>query len=164
MPRNMRRFKQALSEEECRHILERGITGILTVHGEEGYPYPVPINYVLIDDTIYMHSAVTGHKIDAITANPKAAFCVIDADEVVPETYSTDYRSVIAFGQARLVEDEAEKMSSLRALGDKYNPGDEVGLQREIDTGYAHVAMIAFEIEHMTGKEGLRLSRLRQQQ
>lgn len=155
MPRKMRRARQALTPEETRGVLERGQTGILTLYGEDGYPYPVPINFALIGTTIYMHSAVEGHKIDAIKANPKAAFCVIDADKVVPERYGTDYRSAIAFGTAELVEDEDEMLFALESLGAKYNPGDHEGLQREIDKDFARVAIIALRVDYSTGKQAM---------
>ena len=159
MFREMRRSKQQLSSEEVEGILRAGRTGILAVNGDEGYPYPVPMNYVFHDGKIYLHSAMSGHKVDAIRADGRVSFCVIAADDVLPEKYATNYRSVIAFGHARIVEDDDEKMSSLRALGDKYNPGQDEALAKEIAGGYSHVLMIAVEIEHLTGKQGLYLMR-----
>ena len=95
MFRKMRRFKQQLTEEESINVLDRNKTGILAVIGDEGYPYTVPINYVYADGKIFMHSATAGHKIDAIRTCDKASFCVIDADDVVPQDYSTNFRKTI---------------------------------------------------------------------
>jgi len=159
MFRDMRRSRQRLSQEEVEDILREGKTGVLAVNGDEGYPYAVPMNYVFADGRIYLHSALSGHKVDAIRADERVSFCVIGADDVLPEKYATNYKSVIAFGRARFVEDEDEKMSSLRRLGDKYNPGEDEALDKEVASGYSHVCMIAIDIEHVTGKQGLYLMR-----
>lgn len=161
MFRKMRRYKQQLADEEAIAVLERGKTGVLAVIGDEGYPYTVPINYVYTDGKVYMHSALTGHKIDAIRACDKASFCVIDADDVVPADYSTNFRSVVAFGRARIVEDEREKMMSIRLLGDKYNPNQPESLDAEVSKSFAHLHMIALDIEHMTGKQSKELARVK---
>ena len=161
MFRKMRRYKQQLADEEAIAVLERGKTGVLAVIGDEGYPYTVPINYVYADGRVYMHSALTGHKIDAIRACDKASFCVIDADDVVPADYSTNFRSVIAFGRARIVENEREKMMSIRLLGDKYNPNQPESLDAEVSKSLARLHMIALDIEHMTGKQSKELARVK---
>ena len=161
MFRKMRRFKQQLTDEQAREVLTRGKTGILAVMGDEGYPYTVPINYVYADGKIYMHSAQSGHKIDAIRAYDKASFCVIDADDVVPADYSTNFRSVVAFGRARIIEDEEAKMASLRLLGDKYNPNQPEALDSEVAHGFKRLHMIEFEIEHMTGKQSKELAHVK---
>ena len=161
MFRGMRRYKQQLSSEQVEDVLKRGSTGILAVIGDGGYPYTVPMNYVYVDGSIYMHSARSGHKIDALQANDKASFCVIDADDVVPSDYSTNFRSVIAFGRARIVEDEQLKMRSLRLLGDKYNPNQPEALDKEVAHGFAHLHMIELTIEHVTGKQSKELARVK---
>ena len=68
MFREMRRFKQQLSEEECRHILKTEKRGVLAVNGDGGYPYTIPINYIYEEESgkIYFHGAKEGHKIDAL--------------------------------------------------------------------------------------------------
>ncbi|MBQ7355214.1 MAG: pyridoxamine 5'-phosphate oxidase family protein, partial [Clostridia bacterium] len=60
---------------------------------------------------IYFHSAVVGHKIDALRACDKVCFTVVDADEVVAEKFTTYYRSVIVFGRARILTDPADLRS-----------------------------------------------------
>ena len=108
MFREMRRNKQALSEEECREILARCTSGTLAVLGDGGYPYAVPLSYVFNNGHIYFHCARSGHKLDAVRACDKVSFCVIDRDEVIPEKFTTKYRSVIVFGRAREVTDPEE--------------------------------------------------------
>ena len=74
----MRRSKQALPEEECLRILACGYRGFLSVIGDGGYPYTVPINFVFEDGKLYFHCAKEGHKLDALRACDKACFTVLD--------------------------------------------------------------------------------------
>lgn len=157
----MRRKRQQLSEEESISILERATSGTLALLGDGGYPYAVPISYVYADGRLYFHSALTGHKVDAVKACDKASFCVIEQDSVQPKKYTTYYRSVIAFGRVHIIEDEQEKLETARMLGRRYNPNDEESLQREIEHGLSRMLMICFDIEHLTGKEAIELKRMR---
>ena len=122
MFREMRRKKQQLTQEETMVILREGTSGVLSLTGDEGYPYGVPLSYVYDGDKLYFHCAKEGHKIDAIRKNPKASFCVIAQDEIVPEKYTTCYRSVIAFGSVRILENEGEKRRAIEELALKYAP------------------------------------------
>ena len=78
----------------------------LALLGDNDYPYAVPISYVYHDGKLYFHSALAGHKVDAILKCDKASFCVIEKDDVQPEKYTTFFRSVIAFGRIHIIEDE----------------------------------------------------------
>lgn len=80
MFRPMRRFKQALPEEECLEVLKEGRRGTLALAGDEGYPYALPINYYFDPGShrIYFHGAGEGHKIDALRRCDKVSFCVHD--------------------------------------------------------------------------------------
>ena len=155
--RSMRRKRQQLSEEKSIGILQKSTAGTLALLGDNGYPYAVPISYVYADGKLYFHSALSGHKIDAIRNCDKASFCVIDQDEVHPEKYTTYFRSVIAFGRIHIIEDEQEKLETARLLGDRYNPNQEEALQKEIEKGLSRMVMIRFDIEHLTGKEAIEL-------
>ena len=161
--REMRRKNQLLSEQETLDIMERGTNGVLAVLDEEGYPYAVPVSYVYCDGKIYIHGAKKGHKIDAIRNCEKASFCVVDKDQVVPEEYTTYFRSAIAFGKIRVLEEEEEKKEALMKLAMKYSGvmGEE-GCRAEMAKSFQTVAMIELEIEHMTGKEAIELVRAKQ--
>lgn len=155
--REMRRKRQQLSEEESIGILQKATAGTLALLGDNGYPYAVPISYVYADSKLYFHSALSGHKIDAIRNCDKASFCVIDKDDVRPEKYTTYFRSVIAFGRIHIIEDEQEKLETARLLGDRYNPNQEEALQKELEKGLSRMLMIRFDIEHLTGKAAIEL-------
>ena len=157
--RPMRRFRQQLSDDESVGILMKATSGTLALLGDNGYPYAVPISYVYAEGKLYFHSALSGHKVDAICSCDKASFCVIEQDDIRPKEYTTYFRSVIAFGRIHIVEDDAEKLSAARLLSERYNPGDEEGFQKELEKGFARMLIIRFDIEHLTGKEAIELVR-----
>ena len=160
--REMRRKRQQLSEEQSIAILHKATSGTLALSGDDGYPYAVPMSYVYDAGRLYFHSALAGHKVDAIRKCDKASFCVIEQDAVHPDKYTTFYRSVIAFGRIHIIEDEAEKISAARMLGNRYNPGNDESLQKELEKGLTRMLMIRLDIEHLTGKEAVELMRQRQ--
>ena len=159
--REMRRKRQQLSGEESIGILQKATAGTLALLGDNGYPYAVPISYVYHEGKLYFHSALSGHKVDAIHQCDKASFCVIDQDDVQPPKYTTFFRSVIAFGRIHIIEDEDEKLSTARMLGNRYNPNDDESLKKEIEGGLSRMLMIRFDIEHLTGKEAIELVKQR---
>ena len=156
MNRPMRRHRQSLPAEECQSILDRNTHGVLAMNGDDGYPYAVPLSYAMADGKIYFHSAVVGHKIDALRACDKVCFTVVDADEIVAERFTTYYRSVIVFGRARILTDPADLRSALGALADKYSPGIG-GREKEIESSLSRVAIIELTPDEITGKEAIEL-------
>ncbi len=162
MFRGMRRTKQILSSTECIEILERNTSGVLAVLGDNDYPYTIPLNYTYNDNKIFFHSAKAGHKIDAIISNPKISFCVIDQDEIVPEEYTSYFRSVIVFGKARIVENIAEIRNALKILAIKYSSSQtqEQHLQA-IEKDLKMVCIIELSIEYLSGKEAIELVKMK---
>ena len=152
MFRELRRFKQALSNEECIKILDACSTGILAVSGDNNYPYAVPVNYVYKDNKIFIHCAKTGHKIDAIKKNSNVSFCVVENDDIIEEKFATRYSSIIAFGKATLIDDKQEMRNILEFLNEKYSPNYKAEGQKEIDNDIDNVLIIQIEIEHISGK------------
>ncbi len=154
MFREMRRGKQLLSQEDTDLVLQRGSNGILACLGDEDYPYAVPVSYVYHKGKIYFHSAKAGHKIDAIKKSSKVSLAVVDEDTIVSAEYTSYFRSVIAFGQARFTEGD-EWMDGFRALVEKYS-GDqpETAKHKEI-TECTQSEIIAIDLEHVTGKEAI---------
>lgn len=153
----MRRKRQQLSDEESYAILQNATSGTLALLGDGDYPYAVPISYVFSEGKLYFHSALSGHKVDAIRSCDRASFCVVAQDYVKPELYTTFFRSVIAFGRIHIVDDEAEKLAAARLLGNRYNPHQDEALQKELENGLARMLVIRLDIEHLTGKESVEL-------
>ena len=162
MFREMRRKRQALPLERCEEVLRRGTSGVLALSGDEGYPYAVPISYCYDGSRLYFHCAKEGHKLDAIRREPRASFCVIDQDQVVPEEYTTYFRSVIVFGRVTVLEDDGAKRAAVEKLALKYAPADRAEHRREyIDREWAPLCMLEMTVGHMTGKEAVELVRAR---
>ena len=160
--RKMRRIRQQLGDAECVGILEKNTSGTLAVLGDGDYPYAVPLSYVYYDNTIYFHCAKSGHKLDAIREHDKVSFCVIDQDAVVPQEYTTYFRSVIVFGRARKIEEQDEMRRAIEILAEKYYPDDSQDNRNVfIDKEFSALCMIKIEIEHMTGKEAIELVKAR---
>lgn len=156
----MRRSRQALSWQETEEILRRGTSGVLALAGAEGYPYAVPLSYVYTQGILYFHCAKVGHKLESIRRCEKASFCVVDRDEIKPEAYTTYYRSAIAFGRVRILESEEEKRRAIEQLSQKYHPMDTPAHRKAvIDREYAALCMLAFTVEHMTGKQAIELTK-----
>ena len=156
--REMRRKKQSLPQQETEDILNRGTSGVLALLGDNGYPYAVPVSYVYNDGKLYFHSAKSGHKIDAIRRTAKASFCVIDKDLIVPEEYTTYFRSVIVFGQIRVIEDDSEKRTAIEKLAVKYAPEDSAANRdNAINREWKPLCMLEMTIDHITGKEAIEL-------
>ena len=158
MFREMRRKRQQLSPEETEAVLDRCSSGTLAVLGDDGYPYAVPLSYVRHEGRIYFHCAKSGHKLDAIRACDKVCFSVVDKDDVIPEKFTTAFRSATVFGRARIVTDGAELLSAMRALAGKYSPREsEDAFQHEMRSSGAGLCVVAIDVEHMTGKQGKEL-------
>ena len=153
MFRKMRRFKQQLTEEECIKILKEEPRGVLSVHGEEGYPYGVPVNQYYDDETgkLYFHGAHEGHKIEAIQRNDKVCLCVYDKGYRKDGDWALNINSVVVFGRMHILEDEERKIDILRKLGRKYYPDNE-SVEEEIRKVASRAVVLELTIDHMTGK------------
>lgn len=115
----MRRKDREINKNRCLQILEQGDFGVLSTVGKDDIPYGVPLNYCLIDKSIYFHSAREGHKISNFEFNPRVSFCVVGENYPLPKKFSTAYESVIVFGEVQEVFAE-EKIAALYGLITKY--------------------------------------------
>ncbi|MCR4892451.1 MAG: pyridoxamine 5'-phosphate oxidase family protein [Lachnospiraceae bacterium] len=153
MFRKMRRFKQQLTEEECLQILKSEPRGVLSLLGEDGYPYGIPINHYYSEKTgkIYFHGSRQGHKIDAIRNCNKVSLCVYDSGYRKEGEWALNIKSVIVFGKIREMEDDEEVLDILTELCHKFTD-DEEYLKDELRKGLKAVRCLELTIEHMTGK------------
>ncbi len=154
MFRPMRRSKQQVTDEECRHILKEEMRGALSVIGDEGYPYTIPVDFYYEEEenVIYLHGAKDGHKIDAIRHCDKVCFTTWNQGFKTEGNWEWNATSVVVFGRAKLMDDRAVWEDKLLKMTVKYYPSREEA-EAEMKTPPIHaVQMIAIEIEHMTGK------------
>ncbi len=151
MFRSMRRIKQQLSDEECIKILNEEPRGILSVLGEDDYPYGLPLDFIYHDNKIIFHSAMEGHMYDSIKKHDKVSFCVLDRGKKVENEWYYVFNSVILFGKVKTVTDEKERLADIRLLGNRYFPSEDY-TEDEIRKAFERVHVFELNIEHMTGK------------
>ena len=153
MFREIVRKKQQLPEEECISILKNELRGVLSVLGDDDYPYGMPINhyYCEEDGMLYFHSGRTGHKIDAIKKHDKASFCVYDRGFKKDGEWALNIKSVIVFGRIEIIEDRETIYRISRQLSLKFTDDNDY-IQREIDRSGPRTFMFALRPEHISGK------------
>lgn len=153
MFREITRKKQKLEKEEIIRILVAEKRGVLSVLGDDGYPYGLPINYWYNEENgyVYFHSGKSGHKVDAIASNNKVSFCVYDKGYKRDGEWALNISSVIVFGKIFVVEDEAVALNVYRKLSLKFT-SDTDYIDSEIQK-FAR-ATLCYELrpEHISGK------------
>lgn len=153
MFRKMARIKQQISEDECIELLKQEKRGVLSVLGDDDYPYGMPINHFYNDGDgkIYFHGGKSGHKVDAILRHDKASFCVYDQGYRNDGDWALNVRSVIVFGRIEVIEDTEKVYDISRRLSYKFTD-DESYIEHEIENAGSRTLMFALVPEHMTGK------------
>ena len=153
MFREMLRIRQQLTKEECIDILKREPRGILSVLGDDDYPYGMPMNhyYCEEDGRLYFHGGKSGHKIDAVRRHDKASFCVYDQGVRQEGEWFLRIRSVIVFGRIEIIEDQEKTYEISRLLSYKFT-ADEKYIETEIQHSGPRTLLFALIPEHITGK------------
>ena len=154
MFRKMARIREQIPNKECIEILKTQLRGVLSVRGDDDYPYGIPINhyYCEEDGKLYFHGGTKGHRIDAMRSHGKASFCVLDDGRPEQEGgWALRFRSVIVFGRLEEVEDHDRAIEITRALCHKFT-SDEDYIEKEIENAGARTMVVCLTPEHMTGK------------
>lgn len=153
MFREILRIRQKISREKCIEILRNEPRGVLSVLGDDDYPYGLPINhfYCEEDGKLYFHSGMKGHKIDAIRRHDKASFCVYDSGYRKEGEWALNIRSVIVFGRIEIIEEKDKIYDIARRLSYKFTD-DEAYIERELKNAGPRTFMFALVPEHITGK------------
>ena len=151
--RPMRRFRQQVSDAECIRILREETRGVLSMLGENGYPYGIPLNhwYNPEDGKLYFHGAKEGHKLDALRMNDRVSYCVYDAGYRKEGEWALNVTSVVVFGRISLVTDEEKAKKIGTNLCRKFTD-DEAYIQKELQNALPRAQCLELTIDHMTGK------------
>lgn len=154
MFREVARINKRLTQEECVQILKNEKRGVLSLLGDDDYPYGVPLNYWYCEEEnrLYFHGGKKGHRIEAMQKHDKVSFCVYDEGYREEGDWALNIRSVIVFGRAKVVEDMQRAMEAARQLSLKFT-GDTAYIDKEIQVEGPHTLCFYVEIEHMTGKK-----------
>lgn len=149
----MRRFKQQITDEECIRILKEQPRGVLSMMGDDGYPYGIPLDhwYCEEDGKLYFHGAKEGKKLDSLKLNDKVSYCVYDEGFRKEGEWALNINSVVIFGRMHVVEDEDKKRMICEHLCRKFTD-DEEYLKKELTHAFPRVCCLEIEIDHMTGK------------
>ena len=156
MFRELVRKNQALDEAECIRILKDEKRGVLSVLGDDEYPYGSPINHLYLeeDGCLYFHGGMQGHKIDAMKRHDKVSFCVYDQGNPPRPNkadWSLDFKCVIVFGRVEFIDDRDETIRISRLLCDKFTQ-DQAYIDDEVARSGARTLCFRLRPEHMTGK------------
>ncbi len=153
MFRDLVRNKQQIGDAECIAILKNEKRGVLSVLGDDDYPYGMPMNHYYhdADGKIYFHSGMSGHKVDAIRRHDKASFCVYDQGYARDGEWALNIRSVIVFGRIEIIEDRDKTVEISRLLSYKFTD-DEQYIADEISRSGPKTLLFALVPEHISGK------------
>jgi hypothetical protein len=152
MTKPLRREDRQLDDATAMALLKRGEYGILSTSDKNNRPYGIPVNYVVMEESIFFHCATEGHKLENITANNGVSFCVVGKTELIPEQFSTRYESVVVSGRADIIKDNVLKKNALRALVAKYAPDHIAAGDAYIDKLMDKTTVVRIGIESLAGK------------
>lgn len=154
MFRELLRKNQQLTEAECIEILKTETRGVLSVNGDDGYPYGMPMNhfYDEADGCIYFHCGKMGHRVDALKKNDMVSFCVYDHGYRNEGEWALNVKSVIVFGKIEMIDDPATVADVTAKLGRKFT-NDEEYIQKEISSALSRTLLLRLTPIHTCGKK-----------
>jgi len=154
MFRELTRKNKQLSADECLSILTQEKRGVLSVNGDDGYPYGMPMNHFFspTDGCIYFHCGKTGHRLDSLRKDNKASFCVYDSGYKNQGEWALNIRSVIVFGKIEIIDDIDIIRSVTYDLSRKFTNDSEY-IEKEITNHAGSTLLLKMTAEHICGKE-----------
>ncbi len=151
MFRKIRRTEREIGIDKACEILNNADYGVLSLIGDNGYPYGVPVNYAYVNGKLYFHStSQESHKLDAIRQNNKVCFTVIAKHDVVLDELSTNYESVIVFGAAHIIDEPSEKTAAMGKMMSVLGRGTKYATEH--GCGATAYVMVEITPEHISGK------------
>ena len=153
MFRKLVRKNQQLSTEECVQVMNSQTRGVLSVQGDDGYPYGMPMNhwYNKEDGKIYFHCGMVGHRLEALRRNDKVSFCTYDQGYRKEGEWAWNVKSVIVFGRVEILNDMDKIAEITTKLSHKFTQ-DEDYIRGEIASAADHTLLLCLTPEHICGK------------
>ncbi|MBQ7338414.1 MAG: pyridoxamine 5'-phosphate oxidase family protein [Clostridia bacterium] len=153
MFRELTRINKKITLNEAIAVLQKETRGVLSVNGDDGYPYGMPMNhyYHSEDGCIYFHCGKGGHRMDAIRSSDKVSFCVYDAGYRVDDDWALNVKSVIVFGRIEVIDDMAQIIPITTALSHKFTL-DDAYIRQEIESYAKSTLLLKLTPEHICGK------------
>ena len=153
MFRELLRKNKRISKQECVEILKNEKRGVLSVIGDEDYPYGMPMNHFYNEDDgkIYFHCGKIGHRLDSLRKHEKVSFCVYDSGYCKEGEWALNIKSVIVFGKIEIIEDGGKVADITKKLSHKFTQ-DEEYINREIELFLNKTLILQLTPEHICGK------------
>ena len=151
MFRKIRKIKNEIDKDAVDSLLHTCRRGVLSMNGDDGYPYSIPINYYYdeANQKIYFHGAKSGYKVDCLNRNDKVCFTVFGNESIKELPWAPYVQSVVVFGRCHLIDTDNE---ILKTFAMKYYPSSDLA-DMEIKEGSKFVQMYEISIEHKSGKQ-----------
>lgn len=154
MFRDMRKKKRETSKEDAYNCLIKASHGTFsTISADNGYPYGITVNHIVLNDHIYFHCAKEGHKLDNIKKNSNVSFFAVCDSSIDKLAYTTKYNSAHVFGKAYIVEDKIEREAVLYEIAKKFTGKFFINAKTHIINAFDITGIVRIEIEHITGKK-----------
>ena len=153
MFRELIRRNKKISMEECLHILKTEKRGVLSVNGDNDYPYGMPMNhwYNEEDGKIYFHCGKVGHRLDAQKKDSKVSFCTYNEGYRNQGEWALNVKSVIVFGKIEIVDELDRIIDITKKLSYKFTHDDEY-INAEIEQHVHRTLLLVLTPEHICGK------------
>ena len=153
MFRELVRKNKKLSMQDCERILRQEKRGVLSVIGDNDYPYGMPMNHFYNEENgkIYFHCGKKGHRLDALKKHNQVSFCVYDEGTCQPGHWALKINSVIVFGKISIIDDINTITDITTKLSRKFTQ-DEDYIQNEIATYAKGTLLLELTPEHICGK------------
>ena len=151
MFRKIRKIKNEIDKDAVDSLLHSCRRGVLSMNGDDGYPYSIPINYYYdeANQKIYFHGAKSGNKVDCLNRCDKVCFTVFGNESIKELPWAPYVQSVVVFGRCHLIDTDNE---ILKTFAMKYYPSSDLA-DMEIKEGSKFVQMYEINIEHKSGKQ-----------
>lgn len=153
MFRDLQRKNKELAPQECISILKNEKRGVLSLTGDGGYPYGMPMNHLYGDDgNIYFHCGRYGHRLDSLRNCNKASFCVYDGGTKAESKWALTFKSVIVFGRIEVIDDVNVVSDISERLCRKFT-NDDSYIKNEIELFKHETLILKLVPEHICGKK-----------
>ena len=151
MFRKIRKIKNEIDNDAVDSLLRSCRRGVLSMNGEDGYPYAIPVNYYYdeANQKIYFHGAKAGYKVDCLNSCDKVCFTVFGNESIKDLEWAPYVQSVVVFGRCHLVDTDNEVLKTFMM---KYYPSVDL-VDKVIEEDSKFVQMYEINIEHKSGKQ-----------
>ena len=119
---HVRRQDRLLPQARALELLQTAEYGVLSMVDRDRKPYGIPVNFVFDEESIYIHCAPEGRKLDIVECYEDVSFCIVGQVNLLPSRFTTEYESLVLTGCATIITSDEERMHALELLLEKLSP------------------------------------------